>query len=82
MSRVSMRPKAVEARLHRLASLSDLDPARRLDAKIGYSVEAVVGRLRTQSMLSAACRRLERLGRSARRLRPRGAGVGRPTRRS
>ena len=57
-----MGPQAVQARLRRVAELADLDPARRLDAKIDYSVDAVSRRLRAQAMLRESCRKLGQRG--------------------
>jgi len=55
-----MSPSAVTARLRRASELSDLDPDRRLDAKINYSPEAVTARIREALELGRLCAALGR----------------------
>jgi len=57
-------PAEVTARLLRLAAVSDLTAARRLDAKVDLSPAAVTRRLRTQSRLRDACLRWVAIGRA------------------
>ena len=52
---VDMSPSAVTARLRRVAELSTLDPARRLDAKIDMSAGAVTRRLQRVSQMRRLC---------------------------
>jgi hypothetical protein len=65
MTTGSAPPTAAEVsrRLRRTSALADLDPDRRLDAKIGLDAAQVTSRLRRASDLRDLCMRLARLGR-------------------
>jgi len=54
----TMSPAAITARLRRASELSDLDPARRLDAKLDMSAAGITRRLREASELLDLCRAL------------------------
>ena len=53
----------VSRRLRWTSALADLDPGRRLDAKIGLDAARITSRLRRASDLRDLCVRLARLGR-------------------
>jgi hypothetical protein len=55
----------VSRRLQRTSALANLDPDRRLDAKIGLDAAQVTSRLRRASDLRDLCARLARLGRQS-----------------
>lgn len=57
-----MSAAAIAARVREVGRVSDLAPARRLDAKIGLSAAAIARRIRTVSELRELCVRLGRLG--------------------
>lgn len=59
-----MGKEAVSARLREASALADLNPERRLDAKIDYSRQAVSRRLRQVEQLRRACQRLGAAGRA------------------
>ena len=50
-------------RLRRASALADLEPSRRLDAKLGLDTASVTARLRRASELRDLCARLARVGR-------------------
>lgn len=58
---VDLSPAAVSARLREVSRLSELDPARRLDAKLDLSPAGISRRLRQVSELNATCDWLQRL---------------------
>ncbi len=62
MSRVSLEPEAVRARLERASELADLRPERRLDAKLDMSSAGVWRRLQIASQLRDLCAALARAG--------------------
>jgi hypothetical protein len=53
----------VSGRLRQASDLADLDPGRRLDAKIGLDAARITSRLRRASDLRDLSLRLARLGR-------------------
>jgi hypothetical protein len=55
---VDMAPEAITERLMRASALSDLSPARRLDAKLDMSPEGIMSRLREASELLELCQAL------------------------
>jgi hypothetical protein len=55
---VDMSPAAVTARLRHVASLSDLTPERRLDAKLDLSPAGITRRLAEASDLLQLCQTL------------------------
>lgn len=59
---VDVSADAIAARVREVGRVSDLDPARRLDAKIGLSAAAIARRIRTVSELRALCLRLRQRG--------------------
>jgi hypothetical protein len=65
MTRGSAPPTVAEVtrRLRLASALSDLNPDRRLDAKVGLDAPRVTSRLRRASALRNLCARLARLGR-------------------
>jgi hypothetical protein len=63
MSRVSMDPEAIHARLKQVSDLADLRPEHRLDTKIDMSPAGVLQRLRIASELRDLCNALARAGR-------------------
>ncbi len=63
MSRVSMDPEAIHARLEIVSNLADLRPERRLDSKIDMSPAGVLARLRIASQLRDLCNALAQAGR-------------------
>jgi hypothetical protein len=65
MTSGSTPPTAAEVtrRLRLASALSDLNPDRRLDAKVGLDAPRVTSRLRWASDLRGLCARLARLGR-------------------
>jgi hypothetical protein len=64
MSRSALPTAAeVSRRLRQASDLADLDPGRRLDAKIGLDAARITSRLRRASDLRDLSRRLARLGR-------------------
>ncbi|HVI03392.1 MAG TPA: hypothetical protein VM869_32075 [Enhygromyxa sp.] len=65
MSRVSLDPKDVYARLKLASDLADLRPERRLDAKLDMSPMGVRRRLQLASELSDLCRALAEAGQRA-----------------
>ena len=50
-------------RLRRASALADLEPSRRLDAKLGLDTASVTARLRRASELRDLCARLAQVGR-------------------
>lgn len=56
---VEFSRSAVTARLRQAVAGADLDPARRLDDKIGLSREAITRRLQEVAELNSLCERLE-----------------------
>ena len=65
MSRISLDPEAVYARLKLASDLADLRPERRLDAKLDMSPAGVRRRLQLASDLTDLCLALARAGRRA-----------------
>jgi len=67
MTTEATQPTAAEVgrRLRQTSALADLDPDRRLDAKIGLDAARVTSRLRRVSDLRDLCARLARLGRQS-----------------
>jgi hypothetical protein len=65
MSRVSMDPEAIYARLKQVSDLADLRPEHRLDSKLDMSPAGVLRRLRIASELRDLCNALARAGRTA-----------------
>jgi hypothetical protein len=65
MSRVSLEPEAIYARLKLASDLADLRPERRLDAKLDLSPAGVRQRLQLASDLTDLCRALAEAGRRA-----------------
>jgi hypothetical protein len=61
MSRLDTTAPAITRRLMQASAASDLNAARRLDAKIDLSPEGVSRRLRECSELLELCRRLRAL---------------------
>lgn len=55
---IDMSAEAIEARLRRVAELSDLRPDRRLHGKIDYSPEGIERRLRQVEQARQLCRKL------------------------
>jgi len=55
---VKMDPASIGARLAEVAALTDLDPARRLDAKIDYSPQGIARRLQQVADLRRLCLKL------------------------
>ena len=66
MSRTSMEPEAILARLELASSLADLRPEHRLAAKLDMSPAGVLRRLQIASELSELCKVLGDAGRRAR----------------
>lgn len=65
MSRVSLAPADVRARLQIASDLADLRPERRLDSKLDMSPAGVRRRLQLASELSELCLALGRAGTEA-----------------
>jgi hypothetical protein len=65
MSRVSLDPKDIHARLKLASDLADLRPERRLDVKLDMTPAGVRRRLQLASDLSDLCRALADAGRRA-----------------
>ncbi|MDD9947611.1 MAG: hypothetical protein OXU20_41605 [Myxococcales bacterium] len=57
-----MSAAAITHRLHLCSALSDLDPARRLDAKLDMSPAGITRRLREAAALLELCRKLGAVG--------------------